>query len=72
MMKEIGNQYDKDDKLDKTGFKKKARLHQSRYRAEVLDVDHCRDINDDYGNRLSKDDGLKGLNFYSGFSIFDE
>ena len=71
-MKEIGNQYSKDDTMDKTGFRKRARLHQSKYRAEVLNVDYCRDEGDDYGNRLSKDDGLKGLNFYNGFSIFDE
>ena len=71
-MNEPGNQYPKDDINDITGFRKKARLHQSQYRAEVLDVDHSRLEKDDYGSRLSEDDGLKGLNFYDGFSIFEE
>ncbi|HMQ70085.1 MAG TPA: hypothetical protein PKA90_14035 [Ignavibacteria bacterium] len=71
-MKDPGKQYPGDDRSDKTGYRRKARLHQSRYRAEVHDVDHSRDKGDDYGNRLSEVDGLRGLNFYDGFSIFDE
>lgn len=71
-MKYPGKQYPDDDKYDKSGFRRRARLHQSRYRAEVLDVDHSRAGGDDYGNRLSESDGKKGLNFYDGFSIFDE
>ena len=71
-MKDLGKQYSGDNISDKTGFRRKARLHQSRFRAEVLDVDHSRVDGDDYGNRLSESDGKKGLNFYDGFSIFDE
>jgi len=65
MKKEIGKQYEKDDIMDSTGFRSKARMHQSTYRANVLDVDF-----DEYGNRLTKEDGLSGLNFYNGFDIF--
>jgi hypothetical protein len=68
-MKDIGKQYTKDDTMDKTGFKRRARLHQSQYRAKVLKVDHSREKGDDYGNRLSEVDGIKGLNFYPGFNI---
>lgn len=39
----IGKQYSKDD-----DFKRKARLHQSNYRAEILNVD-C----DEYGKYAS-------------------
>ncbi len=38
MKQEIGNQYDRDKITDTTGFLKKARLHQSEYRAFELDV----------------------------------
>ena len=62
-----GKQYYKDDIYDKTGFRKKARLHQSKYRAEILKVGY-----DMYGNRLTKEDGNKGLNYYNGFSVFEE
>ena len=53
---EIGEKCASDD-----GFKKKARLHQSKYRAEVLQVAW-----QDYGNRLKDDDAQEGglLNYY--------
>jgi hypothetical protein len=59
---DLGKQYDKDN-----FFKKQARLHQSKYRAEVLKVD-C----DLYGNMLQEEDGRKGLNFYQDFNILEE
>ena len=65
-MKEIGDQYPKDNITDKSGFLSKARMHQSKYRANVLNVD-C----DRYGNYLLPDEGGRGLNFYSGFGIFE-
>ena len=71
-MKELGKQYSGDKQSDTTGFRSKARLHQSRFRAEILNVDHSQADGDDYGNRLSEADGMKGLNFYDGFGIFDE
>ena len=63
----IGSQYSKDRITDKTGFLEKARLHQSKYRAEVLHVDF-----DTYGNYLTTEDANKGLNFYDDFDIFHE
>lgn len=53
---DIGKQYKSDD-----DFKKKARLHQSKYRAEVLKVGW-----QDYGNRLQDDDAQDDrlLNYY--------
>jgi hypothetical protein len=65
MTNTLGKQYNLDNTIDKTGFKLKARYHQSKYRAEVLKVDF-----DEFGNRLTKQDGLSGLNFYNGFEIF--
>ena len=65
-MKEIGPQYSKDDKTDPTGFLKRARLHQSKFRAETLKLDY-----DTYGNYLTKKDGEDGKNFYEGFRIFE-
>lgn len=50
----IGKQYPKDD-----DFKAKARLHQSKYRSEILNVDF-----DEYGNRLTKAHAVNLLNFY--------
>ena len=38
MKQNLGKQYSKDTTIDKTGFKSKARLHQSRFRAEILNV----------------------------------
>ena len=66
-MNVYGKQYYKDDIYDKTGFRRIARLYQSKYRAEILKVDY-----DMYGNRLTKEDGKKGLNFFIGFSVFEE
>ncbi|OQX02421.1 MAG: hypothetical protein BWK73_42780 [Thiothrix lacustris] len=53
---DIGKQYASDD-----DFKKQARLHQSKYRAEVLRVGW-----QDYGNRLRDEDAQEGglLNYY--------
>lgn len=65
-MQEIGQQYSKDDKTDPTGFLKRARLHQSKFRAAVLNLPY-----DSYGNYLTKADGELGKNFYEGFGIFE-
>lgn len=65
-MQEIGNQYSKDDKTDPGGFLRRARLHQSVFRAEYLDLPF-----DTYGNYLTEEDADKGKNFYDGFGIFD-
>jgi len=51
---EIGTQYKPDDE-----FKTAARLHQSKYRAEVLQVEF-----EDYGNRLNELDAQALLNYY--------
>jgi hypothetical protein len=64
---EMPGQYKRDRIIDKTGFLEKARLHQSKYRAFVLGVPF-----DGYGNYLTKEDALKGLNFYNDFNIFQE
>ena len=53
-MTEIGPQYDLDDE-----FKASARLHQSRYRAEILQVGF-----EEYGNRLNDNDAQELLNYY--------
>jgi len=60
MTYDIGKQYNIDNP-----FKKKARLHQSKYRSEILQVDF-----DEYGNRLTESDANLGLNFYNGLNIF--
>ena len=65
-MEEIGQQYSKDDLTDPSGFLKSARMHQSLYRAKVLNLT-C----GDYGNYLTKEDGEQGKNFYDGFEVFD-
>jgi len=65
-MQEIGKQYPKDDKFDPSGFLKRARLHQSRFRAEILNLPSV-----DYGNYLNREDAESGYNFYSGLGIFD-
>ena len=57
----IGNQYSPDD-----GFKTAARLHQCKYRAEILNVDYV-----DYGNRLTVADGRKLLNYYEGLNVHE-
>ena len=64
-MQEIGKQYPRDNTLDPSGFLKSARLHQSLYRANTLDLSY-----DKYGNYLTKEDGEQGKNFYNGFDIF--
>lgn len=65
-MQEIGSQYSNDDKTDNSGFLKRARLHQSIYRAEILNLPY-----ESYGNYLTRADGETGKNFYEGFGIFD-
>jgi len=45
-------------------FKAAARLHQSRYRSEVLKVEHA-----DYGNRLNDDGGRALLNYYEALGV---
>ena len=65
-MIEIGKQYmSEDNRIDKSGFKSKARLHQSKFRAERLKVTY-----EKYGNYLNQIDAEKGLNFYHDFGIF--
>jgi hypothetical protein len=65
-MQEIGQQYSKDDRTDPSGFLRRARLHQSIFRAEYLGLPF-----DTYGNYLTREDGENGKNFYDGFGIFD-
>lgn len=64
-MQEIGKQYDRDNLSDPKGFLKRARMHQSLFRANILDLPY-----DKYGNYLTKEDGEQGKNFYNGFDIF--
>ena len=65
-MHNIGNQYLNDSKTDPSGFLKRARLHQSKFRSEVLNLPF-----ETYGNYLTKEDGESGYNFYNDFGIFD-
>lgn len=65
-MLEIGKQYSKDNITDPSGFLRRARLHQSKFRAEALGLTY-----DTYGNYLTREDGLAGKNFYEGFGIFE-
>lgn len=58
----IGRQYEKDDR-----FKAAVRLHQSRYRADVLNVDY-----DEYGNRLTDEDAISLMNYYEGLNVRKE
>lgn len=67
-MQEVGRQYSKDDMTDPSGFLRRARLHQSIFRAHYLDLPN--DITT-CGNYLTKEDAEKGKNFYEGFGIFD-
>ncbi len=65
-MREIGNQYKNDSRIDLSGFLARARLHQSKFRALQLGLDY-----DEYGNYLKTEDAQKGLNFYGGFGVID-
>jgi len=65
-MQEIGQQYSKDDRTDPSGFLRRARLHQSVFRANHLHLPF-----DTYGNYLTKEDGENGKNFYDGYGVFD-
>lgn len=65
-MQELGDQYPNDDKTDPSGFLRRSRLHQSRFRAGVLNLPPAR-----YGNYLTREDGESGNNFFTGFGIFD-
>jgi hypothetical protein len=58
-MDKHGNQYKHDD-----AFKAAARLHQSRFRANVLQVDWI-----DYGNRLRDSDAKALLNYYDRLNV---
>jgi hypothetical protein len=58
MEQEIGKQYSKDKVRDKSGFLESARLLQSTFRANTLDVPY-----ETFGNYLIKSDAEKGLNF---------
>lgn len=60
MAQEIGKQYSKDKTRDRSGFLASARLLQSTFRANTLDLDY-----DTFGNYLTKPDAEKGLNFYN-------
>jgi hypothetical protein len=62
----LGAQYPDDIKTDPSGFLSRARLQQSKFRAEVLNLPY-----DTYGNYLTKEDGEAGKNFYDDFGIFD-
>lgn len=65
-VQDIGKQYKPDDRTDPTGFLRRARLHQSKYRAETLKVPY-----DNYGNYLTRPDGEQGKNFYDDFGVFE-
>ena len=65
-MQDIGQQYSKDDRTDPSGFLRRARLHQSVFRAKYLNLPY-----DTYGNYLTKKDGESGKNFFDGYGIFD-
>ena len=58
-MIDIGEQYPLDE-----SFKAAARLHQSQYRANVLQV-AC----NEYGNRLTETDAKAHINYYEGLNV---
>ncbi len=64
MSYDIGPQYPKDRQLDRTGFLEAARKHQSRFRAERLNLPF-----QNYGNFLTPEDAKAGRNFYPGFGV---
>jgi hypothetical protein len=55
-----------DDKTDPSGFLKKARKHQSKFRLENLKLNEY----DRYGNYLTINDAQNGFNFYNDFGVF--
>lgn len=63
---DIGAQVSMDNRRDPTGFLARARLHQSKFRAEHLRVP-C----DHYGNYLLEADARKGMNYFDGLGILD-
>ncbi len=65
-MQDIGKQYSKDEKTDTTGFLRQARFHQSKFRANTLNLPY-----DTYCNYLTRADGEQGKNFYNGFEVFE-
>jgi hypothetical protein len=65
-MQDIGTQYKRDDLTDRSGFLRRARLHQSRFRAEILNLPCGK-----FGNYLTKEDGEKGKIYFDGFGIFE-
>ncbi len=67
MINDYGKQYHKDKVMDKTGFREKARLHQSRFRTENVSKFY-----NNYGNMLCERDAAAGFNFYrEEFEILD-
>ncbi len=61
---DIGAQVAMDRQSDPTGFLERARMHQSRFRAERMRVPCGR-----YGNYLLEEDARRRLNFFDGFGI---
>lgn len=57
--------YPGDLKSDPSGFRQRARKHQSDYRQNILKVSSA----DPYGSRLIESDGLAGLNFYEKLGV---
>jgi hypothetical protein len=58
-MEKLGKQYEEDD-----DFKRRARLHQSLFRRDVLSVDY-----NEYGNRFQDYDAKRFLNYYDGLNV---
>ena len=63
---QTGKQCPGDDAADPRGFLARARLHQSRFMANTLELP-C----DGFGNYLIREDAKKGLNFYDEVDIFE-
>lgn len=66
-MQEIGQQYSKDDRTDPSGFLRRARLHQSVFRAKYLELPF-----DTYGNYLTKEDGKKVKTFMTALEFLTQ
>lgn len=71
MKHEIGTQYSKDRQLDPSGFLEAARKHQSKFRAERLNLPYGWSEAKNYGNFLTPSDAKAGRNFYPGFGVLD-
>lgn len=66
-----GPQYPKDRQLDHSGFLEAARKHQSKFRAERLNLPYGWSEAKNYGNFLTPEDAKAGRIFYSGFGVLD-